>query len=470
MRLKAVSFLFFGSLFYNAATAQPVSERLARVWQRFESDSQLRAAMASLYVEEAGTGTVLFEKNAATGLATASTLKVITAATAYELLGKDFRFTTRFAHDGSVDKGRLTGSLYIIGGGDPSLGSWRWKTTGTDSVLARVTRAVSARGIRSYPGGVTVTAPGWNEEAIPDGWTWNDIGQYYGAASTGVSWHENQFDIKLQPGTKAGDSVRLVSAVPDPGQTVIIRALTGAPGSGDNSYLYHAIGVPCSSEGMGPVLRGTLPPGKAITVSGSLPDPGFTLLSDLRTALDKQVELRPPHRLPPPTEDTAKLTIFHREQSPPLDSLCYWFLRRSINLYGEAFLKAIALRQAGTASTQKGAAAVKAFWKERGIDPVELGVRDGSGLSPENRVTTHAQVQVLQYARKQAWFGGYFAGFPTYNDMRMKSGTISAVKGFCGYHKSKDGKEYVFSFLVNNYNGRESSIVQKMYAVLNELK
>jgi D-alanyl-D-alanine carboxypeptidase/D-alanyl-D-alanine-endopeptidase (penicillin-binding protein 4) len=54
--------------------------------------------------------------------------------------------------------------------------------------------------------------------------------------------------------------------------------------------------------------------------------------------------------------------------------------------------------------------------------------------------------------------------------MTMKSGTISDVKGFCGYHNAKDGREYIFSFLVNNYSGKTSGLVQKMYRVLDELK
>ena len=52
----------------------------------------------------------------------------------------------------------------------------------------------------------------------------------------------------------------------------------------------------------------------------------------------------------------------------------------------------------------------------------------------------------------------------------MKSGTISDVKAFCGYHKAKNGSEYIFSFLVNNYNGKASALVDKMYKVLDVLK
>ena len=95
---------------------------------------------------------------------------------------------------------------------------------------------------------------------------------------------------------------------------------------------------------------------------------------------------------------------------------------------------------------------------------------DGSGLSPLNRVTTHAQVMVLQYAKKQPWFKGYYLAFPEYNGMKMKSGTINGVKGFAGYQTSKSGEDYIFSFLVNNYNGSAAGVVQKMYKVLDVLK
>jgi serine-type D-Ala-D-Ala carboxypeptidase/endopeptidase (penicillin-binding protein 4) len=95
---------------------------------------------------------------------------------------------------------------------------------------------------------------------------------------------------------------------------------------------------------------------------------------------------------------------------------------------------------------------------------------DGSGLSPLNRVTTHAQAEILKFAKTRDWFAAFYNALPEYNGMKMKSGTISDVKGFCGYHTSKDGREYIFSILVNNYGGRTSSIVNKMYRVLDELK
>jgi D-alanyl-D-alanine carboxypeptidase/D-alanyl-D-alanine-endopeptidase (penicillin-binding protein 4) len=164
------------------------------------------------------------------------------------------------------------------------------------------------------------------------------------------------------------------------------------------------------------------------------------------------------------------LDTIYVHQSPALDSIIYWFMKKSINLYGEALIKTFAFKKNGQGLTEKGVELIQNFWKERGIAPTELNIVDGSGLSPLNRVTTHAQVSILQYAKKQFWFSGFYDALPEFNGMKMKSGTISGVKAFCGYQKSKDGNEYIFSFLVNNYNGSSSTLVQKMYKVLDELK
>jgi D-alanyl-D-alanine carboxypeptidase/D-alanyl-D-alanine-endopeptidase (penicillin-binding protein 4) len=54
--------------------------------------------------------------------------------------------------------------------------------------------------------------------------------------------------------------------------------------------------------------------------------------------------------------------------------------------------------------------------------------------------------------------------------MTMKSGSITNVKGFCGYHTAKDGSSYIFSFLVNNFNGKGGEVASKMFKVLDVLK
>src|SRR5882724_3210966 len=109
--------------------AQPVSQKLQKAYQQFESDSQLKHAISSLYVIDAKTGDVVFDKNSQVGLAGASTQKIITAATAFELLGKDYRYKTEFwliKEERPYWGSRL---ITIKPSGDPTFGSNRYQSS-----------------------------------------------------------------------------------------------------------------------------------------------------------------------------------------------------------------------------------------------------------------------------------------------------------------------------------------------------
>lgn len=454
-------YIFFVFLFLAAQSkAQTTSTRLQNAYQKFENDQQLTNATSSLYVINATTGEVVFDKNSTIGLATASTLKIITSATAYELLGRDFRYETKFGYIGKIKNKSLYGNFYIKPSGDPTLGSWRWTSTSDTTILSKFLSAIKALNITNF-NDITIDNKGWNSETIPDGWIWQDIGNYYGAGATGFNWHENQFDLVLKSGKEIGDPIAIVKTNPKSYAPLYSVATSAAKGTGDRSYVYYPL---LETKG---VVRGTIPVNEnAFTVSAADPVPQKTFASLFMENVTSKLKLHQIH-YEPAAPDT---TIIYTHDSPSLDSIVYWFLKKSINLYGEALAKTLAYQKTGFGETDKGVEIIRNFWEEKGIAPTELNIVDGSGLSPLNRVTTHAQVTVLKYAKSQPWFDGYYNAFPEYNGMKMKSGTISDVKGFCGYQKSKDGNEYIFSFLVNNYNGSTSSLVQKMYTVLDELK
>ena len=153
-----------------------------------------------------------------------------------------------------------------------------------------------------------------------------------------------------------------------------------------------------------------------------------------------------------------------------LDSINYWFLRKSINLYGEALLKTISVENTSAGSTDKGVTAIKNFWEDRGIDKAAIHIIDGSGLSPQNRITTSVLVNVLQYATNKNWFPSFYNALPIYNNMKLKSGTIGGTKSFAGYHTSKVGVDYTLAVIVNNFDGSASNIVKQLFTVLDELK
>src|SRR5258706_13818195 len=82
-------------LLVTVSFAQSITQKLQNVYRQFGADSQLRHAISSLYVINAETGKVVYDENSQVGLAPASTQKIITAVTAFELLGKSFRYKTQ---------------------------------------------------------------------------------------------------------------------------------------------------------------------------------------------------------------------------------------------------------------------------------------------------------------------------------------------------------------------------------------
>jgi serine-type D-Ala-D-Ala carboxypeptidase/endopeptidase (penicillin-binding protein 4) len=302
---------------------------------------------------------------------------------------------------------------------------------------------------------------------VPDGWMWQDIANYYGAGAAKLNWRENQYDVILRSGKNIGDPVTIVKTVPQlNGYSLRSELTSAAAGTGDNAYIYFPVGTPTAA------IRGTIPVNeRSFKISGALPSAAnqfvHTLSDTLKTlgiGLPSQPVL---HHGSMPAQS---YTLFHSVTSPSLDSILYWFNRKSVNLYGEALIKTIAFNSTGSSDTRKGLEKIRQHWKKQGIAETELAMVDGSGLSPLNRVTTHAQVRLLLHARQQNWYQGFYSSLPSFNGMKMKSGTIQGVKGYTGYHKAKDGREYVFAFVVNNYNGSASALVKKMYVVLDELK
>lgn len=87
---------------------------------------------------------VLFDRNEGDRRRLASNTKLFTTATALDRLGPGSRLDTRVKRRGKVSgAGRLNGSLYLIGGGDPSLGA---------AGINELAREVRGAGIRRVKG------------------------------------------------------------------------------------------------------------------------------------------------------------------------------------------------------------------------------------------------------------------------------------------------------------------------------
>ncbi|MBX2934520.1 MAG: D-alanyl-D-alanine carboxypeptidase/D-alanyl-D-alanine-endopeptidase [Ferruginibacter sp.] len=451
--------------------AQNIEVKLSAAIKKMETDEQFKHAGISLFVVDGNTGKTVFDKNAETGLATASCLKVVTSVAAFELLGKNYTYKTSIGYDGEILNDTLIGNLIITASGDPTLGSWRWEDTKESFFGNWIISILNQNKIKTINGDIIINESKWETQATPGGWVWEDIGNYYGAGARGLNWHENQYDLLLKPGKNIGDPVEITGTEPLLHAELINELKTGKAGSGDNSIIY------LPEDGLIGYVRGTVPAGNnSFKVSGAMPNASIAFSYYLEE-LFKQNNIAL-------TGKTKSSTLFFIDKkilpvatktigsifSPPLDSINYWFLQKSINLYGEAFVKTISFEKTGFGATDTGLNIITDFWSKRGVEKSALKIRDGSGLSPANRVTTKALVTVMQYAKKQNWFASFYNALPLQNGIRMKSGFIGGVRSYTGYIKSKAGKDYTFSFIINNYDGSSAAVREKMWKLLDILK
>ncbi|MEO1436652.1 MAG: D-alanyl-D-alanine carboxypeptidase/D-alanyl-D-alanine-endopeptidase, partial [Bacteroidota bacterium] len=367
----------------------------------------------------------LVEWNGDLSLTPASTLKTLTTASALILLGADYQYETQLAYTGEIDgNGVLQGDLYIIGSGDPSLGSDQLESTpDLHQLLDRWVGEIKQLGIRSIQGQVIGDGTCFESSTTPASWQWNDIGNYYGAGVSGLNILENLYylDFELSNSMKEGPKVAAIR--PEIPYLILHNELkTAGKGSGDNAYIY---GAPYTYTRH---IRGTLPLGPGpFTIKGSLPDAPFILAHWLTEALTKngvlvkggistKLEMET-FNLP----EGDQLKIFYKHLSPKLSEIVYRANKESVNIYCEAMIKTIGLEKAGEGSLAAGLKAIQTLWESRGLDLEGVLIHDGSGLSPRNAITTNDLTGML---RKLALDEAAFPPFSNSLPLAGRDGTL----------------------------------------------
>ncbi|QOW09242.1 D-alanyl-D-alanine carboxypeptidase/D-alanyl-D-alanine-endopeptidase [Kaistella flava (ex Peng et al. 2021)] len=450
-------FLLISQLYFT----QSVAQNLDAATQKLLSSSPAYSSIISMFVADEN-GNSIYENNGNVGLSTASTQKIFTAAAALETLGKDYQYVTTANYSGTISEGSLAGDLFITSTGDPTLGSWRYDGFKPENFKQKLIQSLKAKGISKISGNLIIDDSYFDFLTTPGGWPWNDLGNYYGAGVWGVNWRENQFDIQV-----AGGQIKNIN-VDLPNVNWVNDIKTG--GSSDQSLVFTA---PHSDVAY---VNGNLP-AKSLTVSGATPNPPLTFGQEIKKWLKEsgiefngKVTSTSQQRIDGDKITTApKNNLLLEYKSPTLDKIVFWFMRKSINFYGETLIKTLGKEKKNEGSFDAGISYLKDFWRSKGINPASINFADGSGLSPQNYVSARAEVQSLLYSKKQPWFNEFYDGFPMQgNGMKLKSGTMKDTKSFAGYYTSKNGKKYVFAIIINNYQG--GNVSEALFQVLNVLK
>ena len=453
---------------------------------QFVQDPDVQHAGVSFCAIDIAANRIVAEHNADLSLIPASSLKVVTTATALGILGADYRFETRLEYDGQLSaNGTLRGNVYITGTGDPTLASPDMEGVKSfDALMQNFVDAIKKAGIRRIEGFVVGDASFYETAATGRTWIWEDMGNYYAGGAYGLNIHENLYymDFRLSPTLNQAPTFKTTRPeVPD--LQVFNELQSAGAKSGDNAYIF---GSPYTRTRY---IRGTLPIGaKTFTIKGSIPEPAYFAAHHLSENLEKNGiytgDCVTTQRLLLQKEKrNLSRKVIATIQSPPLKKIVERANMKSVNLYCESLLKAMGQRKSGKGTSTAGLEAIQDYWTERGVNMKGCIMKDGSGLSPRNAVSAKHFAQIMRkiakdptvfdhfydslpVAARSGSLSGMFKGTKAAGNLRAKSGYMEGVRSYTGYVKNAAGKDLAFSIIVNNYSGSSGDMRRKIEQLL----
>lgn len=423
----------------------------------------------------------LVEFNAKKSLAPASTMKLISSATAFTALGENYTYPTILEYSGQIIDSILIGNIIIKGSGDPSLGSWRFKNYPDYKQLSdNWAKKIKDLGIKEIKGRIIGDGSFFDENVVPDTWSWGDMGNYYGAGAYGLNFNENLYWVTFKPANYL-ERAALVKTAPDlPYYQKINRVLTDKAGTGDQVNIY---ATPYQDV---LIMQGYVPAGGNFSVKGSIPDPALFSAYFLQKKIEElgikisdfSLSWMEANKKNIYIQRPTQTTIIETYNSPPLKDLARECNFQSINLYAEAFLKTPAVLLNLGNATEDAIKGLKQIWQGKGLKLEGLSMKDGSGLSPANGITPNNMTDILSVMTTEKSFNAFYESIPivgisgtvqnlakksrAVGNVRAKSGSIDGVRAYSGYFANKNGEMMCFSMMLNKYSTDYGSATQEL--------
>ena len=466
---------FLTLLFGFIVTFIQAQNRFENAVDQFLQQAEYRQASAGILIEDLEEGNIVYSLNPDRLLIPASTMKLITTATAFRVLGADYRFETQIGFTGKVNKkGILNGDLVVIGGADPTLGSEYFQDH-YHHFLQNWALQIKNAGIEKVEGDLVLDASVYDKEKVPATWIWEDIGNYYGAGAGAFTVYDNLFRITFRSSKKAGEPTEIISTWPKIDGLQMDNQVLSAADNRDNAYVF---GSPFDKIR---VVRGTIPANRsAFTIKAAIHNPAEVLADDFQKALAQNGVFLTGEVVFRKTERNA-LQIVYVQESPTLAEIAKVLNYESVNLFAEHFLKQLSVEKYGQGNREKGIALVQEFWEQK-IPGEHFFMEDGSGLSHFNAVSPSFFVELLtDMANDKAFIAslpeageGTLYAFSKANfpgrTLQAKSGSMTRVRCYSGYLKTDSGKELVFSIMVNHFSGSHSALIVEIETLLSALK
>jgi D-alanyl-D-alanine carboxypeptidase/D-alanyl-D-alanine-endopeptidase (penicillin-binding protein 4) len=394
-------------------------------------------------VADLNSGKLLETNDAAKGLPPASTAKSITALYALDVLGPEFRFGTHVSTNGSVAGGVVSGDLFLIGGGDPTLDT---------NALANMAAQLKSLGIREVRGQFyyvenTLLNIKEIDKTQPDHVSYNP-------AVSGLNLNFNRVHFEWR---RAGEGYSVsMDARSDKHRPKVYISKMQIAARNLPVYSYKDGG----NFDQWSVARGAL--GKSGSRWLPVRKPGLYAADVFQTLARAQgIALKTPQ----PSTRTANTRTLVTHTSAPLSRILRDMLKFSTNLTAEVVGMTATRKRGGRPNSLKASAGEMSKWANSALKMGNASFADHSGLSDASKVTAQGMVNAMLIARRRPGFAELLKPFTMRDANRKviknhpikvhaKTGTLNFVSALSGYMTAPDGKQLAFSMICADTNRR----------------
>jgi D-alanyl-D-alanine carboxypeptidase/D-alanyl-D-alanine-endopeptidase (penicillin-binding protein 4) len=450
--------------------------------ERLIRSAALKGGTIAVSIRDCATGAAMVSINAEASMAPASNMKLLTTGAALHALGPHFEFTTKLLRNGD--------RLIVMGDGDPAFGDPQLLTqmalgdqTGIDveTFLNLWVKPVKDAGIAEVRE-VVVDDRIFDRQFTHPTWPDDQLNNSYCAQVSGFNFHANVLHFFPRPRPNLPPDISLCQ--PEAPWLKVINNATSKTDKGQTTTLGINRRMGTNELTFRGNVRMAFREPIAVTVH-DMPTFFAQLLADrLNRAGVKVNAFRSAGRaedqsaaeMTKPTEPSPEVQPKLQQIGPAITTPLSTVIARcnidSENLYAECLIKRIGFAMTGEpGSWVNGTAIVRHIFLERLSDPAlasGIVVMDGSGLSPDNRITATAMtawlnsfisdeklaapfLESLAIAAKNGKLANRFKDTKLYGAVvQAKTGYINRVSCLSGFITMPDGRRRAFSVLVNN--------------------
>jgi len=402
----------------------------------------LSNSSVAVEVMDGDTKRVLAEINGKRRFVPASSIKALTCACAYDLLGPEFTFKTKILTNGKIVNGVLEGDLIIQPSEDP--------TFSRGDLYALLEKALAEVQAKQITGRIILASCKTGFSSV---WLVEDFGRNWMPVSSSLVLDRNCLALNTLP-----PKFNQVEGQTNSG-SLFDRALTSKDGP---SWIFidrNAVSGGVEARFISPMQNKLAPfivsnPNEFAfcLAENYLKDKGYTLQNK---ALGLSTKFK----------DTA---ILSEHESKPLPNILQWTLHESDNLYAQQILRTLGYVNLDMNSLdlqdmqnisleEKGISAIFKWMSQLKVGAQEVVMFDGCGLSRKNGISPHALNTVFTYMNSKTQTRPFFnllkaeQGKGAASSYRFKTGTMETVRCISGMLTTNSGKKLALTIMVNGH-------------------